>query len=194
MRCDQHCLNYFMCIVLIILFVLIILCELFNDRRMHSQQKIIALIGSEFSCWEHSYEGLNRFAYRVCALGQHVGSLQAVKESLRRMRWRHERLNNMSMPASSTSVHDDTLRYSTYVDQQHLHHHDRALHRIASELIQYVWDYGSSEGSGALLPPHGTHNGGGRDNDESGVCTETRIISVAMYHQQQRAEVRLQIS
>lgn len=126
-------------------------------------------------------------------VGQHVGSLQAVKESLRRMRWRHDRLNNMSMPASSTGLHEDNLRSSTYLDQ-HLHHHDRALHRIASDLIQYAWDYGSSEGSGVLLPPHNALNAGGRENDESGVCTETRVISVAMYHQQQRAEVRFQIS
>lgn len=129
--------------------------------------------------------------WQTCDMsGQHVGSLQAVKESLRRMRWRHERLSNMSMPPSNPGIHDDGgLRCSTS-SAQHLHHHDRALRRIASELIQYVWSHTASDTSAARIASSTQHSVV-REGEETGMCTDTRVISVAMYHQQQRAEVNL---
>ena len=112
-------------------------------------------------------------------VGQYVGSLQAVKESLRRMRWRRDRMTNMSMSVSSSSSQDDNLRNFPSLSSQH---HNRALKKIASELVEFVWN--KPGGNSLVIDLMGRS-----DCHDLGSSTDCKTLLVALQHQQTRAEV-----
>ena len=58
----------------------------------------------------------------IIIVGHRIGSLQAVKENLRRMRWKRERIKSMSSSSDAGSGHG-------------------ALCKISTELVQYVEGY-----------------------------------------------------
>ena len=75
----------------------------------------------------------------------------------------------------------------TSLAQRHHHQSNRAVRRIASELVQYIWDH-SEDGAQQQQPIH-PMLAGSRDLDELGKQTNVKVVLVAMQHQQIRADV-----
>ena len=76
----------------------------------------------------------------------------------------------------------------TSLAQRHHHQSNRAVRRIASELVQYIWDH-SEDGAQQQQPIHPTMSAGSRDSDDLGKQTNVKVVLVAMQHQQIRADV-----
>ena len=98
--------------------------------------------------------------------GQPVGSLQSVKDNLRRMRWHHDRM--ASIPA----------------DVQRHNHNSNIVEHIADELLRYVW-----EASDNLYGK----NSGNRKSDASGFQSNPQMIITALQNHQSRAEASFPI-
>ena len=111
-------------------------------------------------------------------VGQPMGSLQAVKESLMRMRCQRERL---SAAGSSTAV---TASASVRAGpMKSLHQEDNSsVMCIGNELIRYVLD---DKDLSSLAVNDKTTSSAGEDIPSSDPC----VISIALQHQQCRAQV-----
>ncbi|XP_013415684.1 probable E3 ubiquitin-protein ligase HERC1 isoform X1 [Lingula anatina] len=93
---------------------------------------------------------------------QQMGSLQAVKETLKRLRWRRDRLTSHHHPESDSHT---------------------ILKTVLKELTQFVLDEGLPESVKMIS---------GNVEEELGASTRPQVIARAMEHQQVRAECRME--
>ncbi len=96
----------------------------------------------------------------LCVTGQQIGSLQAVRESLRRVKWKQDRLQPGS---SSSSIGLPALR------------------QVAGELFRYVLGEDSHFASQSM-----TQEG---DGEKPGMNVNPKLLATSLQHQQMRAQV-----
>jgi len=110
------------------------------------------------------------------------------------MRWRQDRLSNMTSSTSgSSNVVADSSSYRPSSSALSTHHRDdHIIGHIADELVNYVWD------ASILSDDHpvaGARKSGdvvsGADGSDgaSGMRSDPLVLGIALAHQQQRAEV-----
>ena len=116
-------------------------------------------------------------------IGQSVGSLQAVKESLLRMRIHRDRLS----VASSTSVvaHASTSVRTVPTPHTQQQEDSSRITCIASEVIRYMLDDEDLKTSFSAADDKTSSTRG----DTVTSSSDPRVVSIALQHQQLRAQV-----
>ena len=135
-----------------------------------------------------TYEYGTTFTFRALLLvsGQPVGSLQAVKESLLRMRRQHDRLSAASSTSltanagSGVPVESSVQTTLAHSSQQT----DSTIAYIANELIRYMLDDEALKTSLLVANDNMASSG-----TETAPSSDPSVVSIALQHQQLRAEV-----
>jgi len=111
-------------------------------------------------------------------VGQPVGSLQVVKESLSRMRWQRDRLLVTSSAAVTANASAGVRTHNLQPDS------GNTIVHISSELIRYMLD-----DSDLTRSVTGVDDKAPVDVEEASSSSDPRVIGSALQHQQLRAEV-----
>lgn len=111
-----------------------------------------------------------------------MGSLQAVKESLLRMRCHRDRDRSSAAPSASVSAASISARV---VPMQSPQQDDSSrITSVASEMIRYMLDDEDLTASSLVVGDKTTSSG-----SEAVTSSDPCVVSTALQHQQLRAEV-----